>query len=117
MLHYHKKVCQMIKSHQRSCPTHGRSAHPTPSTVTVTLEATQEMSIEGQFDQADDLGQDPYNLLKTPMDTLVQDKTVMPIQDDILGDPPMAEPVTEAENHLLDDEGDNLSVASSSQGK
>ena len=40
----------------------------------------------------------------------------MPVQDDLIGNATMSTVVTEEENHLLDDEEDNVSVVSS-QGK
>ena len=117
MLHYHKKLAQMIMGQQCLCTTHGHSTSPRPPSMPITSEAMQEMPIEGQFDQDDNLGQDPYDSLKTPMNTLVHNESIMPVEDDILGDQTMSDPVTEAENRLLDDEGDNVSIASSSQGK
>ena len=52
MLHYHKKVCQLLKHSWHSCPSHSQSSHqnllPPP--------IMSETPMEGQFD---DLGQDP----------------------------------------------------------
>ena len=109
MLHYHKKVGQMLKDQRRSCLTHSCSTRQKPPSTPIASEAP----VEGQFD---DLGQDPYDPLKTPTDTPIQDETIMPIQDDTLGDMTMSNAVTEEENRLLDNEGDNVSIVSS-QGK
>ena len=106
MMHYHKKVGQMLKDKWRSCPTHSHSAHPKPPSMPIASEAL----VEGQFD---DLGQDPYDPLKTPMDTPVQDESVTPVQDDTPRDTTMSNVVTEEENYLLDDEEDNVSIVSS----
>ena len=109
MLHYHKKVCQLLKNQRHSCPTHSRSNHRNPLPIPVASEA----SVEGQFD---DLGQDPYDPLKTPTNTLIQDESVTPVQDNLIGNATMSTVVTEEENHLLDNEEDNVSIVSS-QGK
>ena len=98
MLYYHKKVVQMLKDQQCSCPSRSRLARPKPPFAPVTPEAP----IEGRFDQDDDLGQDPYDPLKTPTDTLIQDKNIMPVQDEnvtpvqdkTLSDPTMSNTVT-----------------------
>ena len=45
------------------------------------------------------------------------DTSTSNIQDDTLGDPTMSNTMTEEENCLLNNEGDNVSVVSSSQGK
>ena len=105
MLHYHKRVCQLLKDQWHSCPSHSRSSCRNPPPPSITSEA----SVEGQFD---DLGQDPYDPLKTPTNTPIQDESIMPVQDDTVGNTTMSTVVTEEENHLLD----NVSVVSS-QGK
>ena len=109
MLHYNKKVCQLLKYSWRSCPSHSQSScqnlMPPP--------IMSETPVEGQFD---DLGQDPYDLLKTPTNTPIQDESITPVQDDTVKNTTMSTMVTEEENHLLDDEDDNISIVSS-QGK
>ena len=76
-----------------------------------------EAPVEGQFDHDnDDLGQDPYDLLKTLRDMPVLDKSITPTQDDTPDDMPMSNVVAEEENRLLDDKVDNISI-SSSQGR
>ena len=108
MLQYHQKVRGMIKTTQCSCPTHSHSSRSRPPSTSPTLKVMQEVPIKDQFDHDDNLG---------PMDTPVQDESVTPIQDNTMDDPPMAEPVTEAENHLLDGKDDNIRVMPCSQGK
>ena len=61
-----------------------------------------ETPVEGQFD---DLGQDPYDPLKTPTNTPIQDKSITSVQDDTVENMTMSTVVTEEENCLLDDEG------------
>ena len=100
-LHYHKKVGQMLKDQQHSCLAHSRSTCQKPPSTPIAPEAP----VEGQFNQDDNLGQDPYNLLKTPTDTPIQDESITPVQDNTLGDTTMSNAVTEEENRLLDDEG------------
>ena len=109
MLHYHKNVCQLLKHSRHLCPSHSRSSH---QNLTAPL-VMSETPIEGQFDY---LGQDPYDPLKTPTDTLIQDKSIMPVQDDTVENMTMSTVVMEEENCLLDDEDDNISIVSS-QGK
>ena len=65
MLHYHKKVAQMITGQQCSCTTYGHSTCPRPPSMPITSEAMQEMPIEGQFDQDDNLGQEPVHWYTT----------------------------------------------------
>ena len=107
MLHYHKKVCQLLKDQWHSCLTHSQSGRQNPPPI------ASEALVEGQFD---DIGQDPYDPLKTPTDTLIQDDSITPVQDDTIGNMTMSSVVTEEENCLLDDEEDNVSIVSS-QGR
>ena len=109
MLHYHKKVCQLLKHSRHSCLSHSQSSRRNPPPPPI----VSETPIEGQFD---DLGQDPYDPLKTPTNTPIQDKSITPVQDDTVENTTMSTVVTEEENCLLDDEDDNASIVSS-QGK
>ena len=109
MLHYHKRMCQLLKDQWRSCPSHSQSSRRNPLPPPVMSEA----SIEGQFD---DQGQDLYDPLKAPTNTPIQDESITPVQEDTVGNMTMSTMVTEEENCLLDDENDNVSIVSS-QGK
>ena len=111
MLQYHTKMAHMLKHQRCLCTAHAHANHPTnlkPSSMSIASEA----SIEGQFNHDDDLGQDPYDPLKTPTDTPVLDESITPIQDDTL----MCNVVTEEEDRLLDDKVDNVSITLS-QGR
>ena len=88
MLHYHKKVCQLLKDQWHSCLTHSRSNCQNPLPAPITSKA----SVEGQFN---DLGQHPYYPLKMTTDTLIQDESVMPVQDDTIRNTTMSIMVTE----------------------
>ena len=90
MLHYHKKVCQLLKHSQRSCPSHSQSSlwNLLPPPV------MSETPVEGQFD---DLGQDPYDPLKTPTNTPIQDESITPVQDNTVENMTVSTVVTEEE--------------------
>ena len=46
MLHYHKKVCQLLKHQRRSCLSHSQSSHRNPPPPPV----MSKTPVEGQFD-------------------------------------------------------------------
>ena len=73
MLQYQKKVHQMLKNQWHSCLTHSCSARQKPLSAPVVSGAPVEGSVEGQFH---DLGQDPYDPLKTPTDTQYKTKVL-----------------------------------------
>ena len=88
------------------CPVHPKKERPHQPVNT---------PVSGQFDLDDDLEADVYNPLETPTDMPIQDKSVMPVKEDVQTESVQSSAVTPAEDHMLDKVDDNMSVTSSSQ--
>ena len=110
MLQHHKKVEKLLRDqwHRELCPAHPRMRYHQQPIAT---------PVRGHFDLDDNLGKDPYDPLKTPTGMPIQDKSITPIQEATTGELAPSNVVTEAEDHLLDDAGNNVSVTLSSQEK
>ena len=110
MMQHHNKTEKILWEQRR------KSVHPTSHKEELQREPVNAPT-SGQFDLEEDLEADVYNPLVTPTDMPVQDEDSTPVQEDLQAELVQSNVVTPAEDRMLDEVDNSVSIASSSQEK